>query len=120
MTEIAEREIAHRTLAESVKGCALAGWIAEARELVQRSQRRLAAIMAADVVGYSRLMEQDEVGTLTALKERRRRILRPLLAEYGGRGFQVARGCVLLGFASGVAAKVCAGDLLATTAEGHA
>ena len=34
-------------------------------------QRRLAAIMAADVVGYGRLMEQDEVGTLAALKERR-------------------------------------------------
>ena len=34
-------------------------------------ERRLAAIMAADVVGYSRLMEQDEAGTLAALKERR-------------------------------------------------
>ncbi len=120
MTEIAEREIAHRTLAESVKGCALAGWIAEARELVQRSQRRLAAIMAADVVGYSRLMEQDEVGTLTALKERRRRILRPLLAEYGGRVFKVAGDCVLVEFASVVAAMVCAVDLQATMAEANA
>ena len=37
-----------------------------------RVQRRLAAILAADVVGYSRLMEQDEAGTLAALKGRRR------------------------------------------------
>ena len=42
----------------------------------ERAQRRLAAILAADVVGYSRLMEQDEAGTLAALKERRRSILR--------------------------------------------
>jgi class 3 adenylate cyclase len=38
-------------------------------------ERRLAAILAADVVGYSRLMEQDEAGTLTTPKERRRGIL---------------------------------------------
>ena len=51
----------------------------------ERAQRRLAAILAADVVGYSRLMEQDEPGTLTALKERRRNILKPLVAEHHGR-----------------------------------
>ena len=39
----------------------------------ERVQRRLAAILAADVVGYSHLMEQDEAGTLAALKERRKR-----------------------------------------------
>ena len=39
----------------------------------QRIQRRLAAILAADVVGYSRLMERDEASTLTALKARRRK-----------------------------------------------
>ena len=37
----------------------------------ERTQRRLAAILAADVVGYSRLMERDEAGTLAALKSRR-------------------------------------------------
>ena len=42
-------------------------------------QRRLAAILAADVVGYSRLMEQDEAGTLAALKARRATILSPLI-----------------------------------------
>ena len=40
-------------------------------------ERRLAAILAADVVGYSRLMERDEAGTLAALKSRRAEILQP-------------------------------------------
>jgi adenylate cyclase len=44
-------------------------------------QRRLAAIFAADVAGYSRLMERDEAGTLEALKSKRRDILAPLLTE---------------------------------------
>ncbi|MGE0118469.1 MAG: hypothetical protein AB7S71_20940 [Dongiaceae bacterium] len=48
----------------------------------ERSQRRLAAIMAADVVGYSHLMEHDEAGTLAALKQRRREILQSLVAEH--------------------------------------
>jgi len=43
-----------------------------------RAQRRLAAILAADVVGYSRLIELNEANTLAALKERRRAILVPL------------------------------------------
>ena len=46
-------------------------------------ERRLAAILAADVVGYSRLMEQDEAGTLTALKVRRKDVLKPLVAGTG-------------------------------------
>ena len=46
-------------------------------------QRRLAAIMAADVVGYSRLMEADEVGTLADLKTRRKEVLQPLVANTG-------------------------------------
>jgi class 3 adenylate cyclase len=45
----------------------------------ERTQRRLAAILAADVVGYSRLIEQDEVGTLAASAERRKAILEPML-----------------------------------------
>ena len=46
-----------------------------------RAQRRLAAIALADVVGYSRLMEFDETGTLAALKERRTGILQPSSAR---------------------------------------
>lgn len=48
----------------------------------ERAQRRLAAILAADVVGYSRLMEADEAGTLTALKARRKQVLQPLVATH--------------------------------------
>ena len=45
-----------------------------------RVQRRLAAILAADVVGYGRLMEQDEAGTLAVLKSRRAQVLEPLVS----------------------------------------
>jgi len=50
----------------------------------ERVQRRLAAILAADVVGYSRLMEADEAGTLAGLKQRRREILVPLVERHQG------------------------------------
>ncbi|HSQ03083.1 MAG TPA: hypothetical protein VLN59_03540 [Burkholderiales bacterium] len=48
-------------------------------------QRRLAAIVSADVVGYSRLMGRDESGTLTALKALRREVVDPLIARHNGR-----------------------------------
>jgi adenylate cyclase len=50
-----------------------------------RTERRLAAIMAADVVGYSRLVEQDEAATLAAIKGLRETVIDPLLAEHKGR-----------------------------------
>src|SRR6516165_277887 len=56
------------------------GSIALAREL-----RRLAAIVAADVVGYSRLMGRDESGTLARLRKNRSEYLNPVLTKYGGR-----------------------------------
>src|SRR5262245_22326723 len=74
-------------------------------------QRRLAAIMAADVVGYSRLMERDEGGTLAALKDRRKEVLEPLVAKYQGRVFKVVGDGVLVEFASAVNAVQCALDL---------
>jgi len=49
-----------------------------------QAQRRLAAILAADVVGYSKLMGEDEAGTLTALRELRRDLLAPALQEHRG------------------------------------
>ena len=49
-----------------------------------REQRKLAAIVAADVVGYSRLMGRDESGTLARLREHRKECLEPALARYGG------------------------------------
>jgi len=48
-------------------------------------ERRLAAILAADMVGCSRVMEQDEAGTLAALKARRRDVVDPLVAKHRGR-----------------------------------
>jgi class 3 adenylate cyclase len=77
----------------------------------ERVQRRLAAILAADVVGYSRLMEQDEVGTLAALKQRRKDILDPLVAQHRGRIVKVMGDGVLVEFASAVDAVECAIEL---------
>src|SRR5713101_8480904 len=74
-------------------------------------QRRLAAILAADVVGYSRLMERDEVGTLTALKARRKEILQPVVAKYHGRVVKLMGDGVLVEFASAVNAVACAVEL---------
>ena len=50
-----------------------------------RVERRLAAILAADVVGYARLIEQDEAGTLARLKALRQTVIEPILADHGGR-----------------------------------
>jgi adenylate cyclase len=77
----------------------------------ERAQRRLAAILAADVVGYSRLMEVDEAGTLAALKLRRKDVLAPLVAKHQGRIFKTNGDGVLVEFASAVNAVQCAVDL---------
>jgi TolB-like protein/Flp pilus assembly protein TadD len=77
----------------------------------ERVQRRLAAILAADVVGYSRLMEADEAGTLAALKTRRRDVLGPLVVRHQGRIFKVTGDGLLVEFGSAVNAVQCAIDL---------
>ena len=77
----------------------------------ERTQRRLAAILAADVVGYSRLMAADEVATLAALKSRRRDVLDPLVAKHQGRIFKTTGDGALVEFASAVNAVLCAVDL---------
>jgi adenylate cyclase len=77
----------------------------------QRTQRRLAAILAADVVGYSRLMEQDEAATLAMLKARRKEVLEPLCTRFQGRVFKVTGDGVLVEFASAVNAVECAIEL---------
>jgi TolB-like protein/class 3 adenylate cyclase len=64
--------------------------------------RRLAAILVADVVGYSHLMEVDEAGTLRALKSRRTEILQPLVTKYSGRIVKLMGDGVLVEFASAV------------------
>jgi adenylate cyclase len=74
----------------------------------ERIQRRLAAILAADVVGYSRLMESDEAGTLAALRAHRRDLIDPKIAEHGGRTFKLMGDGALVEFASAVDAVECA------------
>ncbi|CAN5221025.1 adenylate/guanylate cyclase domain-containing protein [soil metagenome] len=74
-------------------------------------QRRLAAIAVADVVGYSRLMEADEAGTLAALRQRRSAILDPVVRAHSGRIVKVMGDGVLLEFASAVSAVEAARDL---------
>jgi adenylate cyclase len=58
----------------------------------ERVERRLAAILAADVVGYSRLMGGDEEGTLAALKILRRDLIDPKVKEHCGRLIKTAGG----------------------------
>jgi TolB-like protein/cytochrome c-type biogenesis protein CcmH/NrfG len=74
----------------------------------ERAQRRLAAILAADVVGYSRLLEQDEAGTLATLKDLRRGVLTPLVTQHQGRVVKLMGDGVLVEFASAVNAVACA------------
>jgi class 3 adenylate cyclase len=66
--------------------------------------RRLAAILAADVVGYSKLVGEDEGGTLAALREIRKGIVNPVLAEHGGRIFKLIGDGMLAEFPSAVQA----------------
>src|SRR5260370_31658959 len=71
-------------------------------------ERRLAAILAADVAGYSRLMGADEVGTLAALKTRRREIVDPAISAHKGRIVKTTGDGLLVEFASAVDAVTCA------------
>jgi len=70
--------------------------------------RRLAAILAADVAGYSRLMGADEEGTLERLKALRRELLDPKIAEHRGRIVKTTGDGMLVEFASVVDAVRCA------------
>ena len=72
------------------------------------TQRRLAAIISADVVGYSRLMEADEAGTLTALKVLRSELIDPTVAQHNGRTVKLMGDGALLEFASVIGAIECA------------
>ena len=73
-----------------------------------RVERRLAAILAADVAGYSRLMGVDEEGTLAALKACRGDLIDPKIAEHRGRIVKTIGDGALVEFASAVDAARCA------------
>src|SRR5262252_2846940 len=81
-----------------------------------RIERRLAAILAADVAGYSRLMGTDEAGTAKALREHRAAV-DPIVAGHGGRIVKTTGDGVLLEFPSVVAAVECAVAVQAVMAE---
>jgi TolB-like protein/class 3 adenylate cyclase/tetratricopeptide (TPR) repeat protein len=83
----------------------------------RRVERRLAAVLAADVAGYSRLMGADEVGTLAALKAIRRAIVDPAIAEHKGRIVKTTGDGLLVEFASAVDAVTCAMGVQAKMAE---
>jgi len=73
--------------------------------------RRLSAILAADVVGYSRLMGADEEGTLQALKAHREALIDPAIANHRGRTVKTTGDGMLVEFASAVDAVRCAVDV---------
>jgi TolB-like protein/class 3 adenylate cyclase/Tfp pilus assembly protein PilF len=73
-----------------------------------RAEWRLAAILAADIVGYSRLIEQDEASTLAAIKSLREQAIDPLLAEHKGRIVKLMGDGAIAEFASVVDAVACA------------
>src|SRR5271166_2507868 len=79
--------------------------------------RRLAAILAVDVVGYSRLMGEDEAGTALGVREHRD-AARPIVASQGGRIVKTTGDGLLLEFPSVVAAVECAVERNAKTPEG--
>jgi hypothetical protein len=76
-----------------------------------RVERRLAAILAADVAGYSRLVGVDEEGTLAALKAYRRELIDPKIAEHRGRIVKTTGDGALVEFASAVDAVRCAMEI---------
>jgi adenylate cyclase len=77
----------------------------------QRAERRLAAIFASDIVGYSRLMGADEEGTLARLNTHRREFLEPKIAEHRGRIVKRTGDGILIEFASAVDAVRCAVEM---------
>jgi adenylate cyclase len=86
----------------------------------QRVERRLAAILAADVAGYSRLIGADEEGTLAALRAIRREVVDPNIAEHRGRIVKTTGDGILAEFASVVDALRCAHNVQDAMAQRNA
>jgi class 3 adenylate cyclase/TolB-like protein/Tfp pilus assembly protein PilF len=82
-----------------------------------KAERRLAAIVAADVVDYSRLMGEDETQTLEALKAHRRELIDPLVADHNGHIVKTTGDGLLLEFPSAVEAVTCAVEVQRAMAE---
>jgi adenylate cyclase len=82
--------------------------------------RRLAAILAADVVGYSRLMGEDETGTLAVLRAHREELIEPKVAAHEGRVVKLMGDGILAEFPSAVEAVRCAAEVQRAMAERNA
>jgi adenylate cyclase len=76
--------------------------------MVGNVPRRLAGILAADVVGYSRLLGADEAATLARLRSLQHELIDPLMVEHGGRVFKTTGDGLLAEFPSAVQALRCA------------
>src|SRR6266404_7550791 len=85
-----------------------------------RVERRLAAILAADVAGYSRLIEADEEGALRRLKALRAETIDPKIADHKGRIVKTTGDGLLVEFASVVDALRCAAEVQAALTESNA
>jgi TolB-like protein len=85
-----------------------------------RAERRLAAVLAADMVGYSRLMEADETGTIARQRTYRSEIIDPKIAAYGGRIVKTTGDGMLVEFGSVVDATECAVAIQRTMADREA
>jgi adenylate cyclase len=79
--------------------------------VTERVERRLAAILAADAFGYSRLMGEDEEGTLSRLKAHRRELIDPAIKRHRGRIVKTTGDGILVEFASPVEAVRCAVEI---------
>ena len=86
----------------------------------ERAERRLAAVFAADVAGYSRLMGLDEEGTLARLKAVRKSLVDPAIASHHGRIVKTTGDGMLVEFASAVDAARCAAEVQGSMAANNA
>src|SRR4029453_7652982 len=93
---------------------------AEGAAMAPRTDRKLAAILAADVVGYSRLVGDDEAGTIARLRALRKELIEPLIGEYRGRMVKLVGDGALVEFASAVDAVECAVAIQSGVAERQA
>ena len=88
--------------------------------MAEKVERRLAAIVSADVAGYTRLMRADEEGTLNRFRAHRRELIEPKIAEYRGRIVKLMGGGMHVEFASVVDAVRCAAEIQRAMAERNA
>jgi len=88
--------------------------------MTEKIERKLAAILSADVVGYSRLMHADESGTLARLQARRKELIEPKIAEHGGRLVKLMGDGALVEYPSVIDAVQCAVEIQQESAARNA